>query len=149
LTSGSEAVAGTFEWFDRNSGWAPPDAESLAEWLAEGLCRCPDECVVKPGSACEHGLASWWLVLRSLERPDQKPALPPDRVVPHPLRLAPERTDYTVIVDAHHDALLAGEAGYIDPSTGLFVLTARTLWEQGSCCQRGCRHCPYLKRGAT
>jgi hypothetical protein len=57
------AVAVTYEWFHRNSGWAPPDEGSLAEWLADGVCRCPDECIVAPDQWCEHGLASWALVL--------------------------------------------------------------------------------------
>jgi Family of unknown function (DUF5522) len=37
----------------------------------------------------------------------------------------------------------AGEAGYLDPGTGLFVLTAGFLARRGTCCGRGCRHCPY------
>jgi hypothetical protein len=41
-------------------------------------------------------------------------------------------------------AMAAGEAGYLDPTTGLFVLTAAFLADRGSCCGRGCRHCPYL-----
>ena len=49
-------------------------------------------------------------------------------------------------MDAHHHALLAGDAGYLDPTSGLFVLTARTLWNQGACCGKGCRHCPYVDR---
>jgi hypothetical protein len=41
-------------------------------------------------------------------------------------------------------ALSAGDAGYLDPTSGLFVLTARFLADRGSCCGRGCRHCPYV-----
>jgi Family of unknown function (DUF5522) len=44
---------------------------------------------------------------------------------------------------AHDEAVKAGEAGYLDPATGLFVLTAAYLAERGSCCEKGCRHCPY------
>jgi uncharacterized protein DUF5522 len=40
--------------------------------------------------------------------------------------------------------LAAGEVGYLDPRTGLFVLTAGFLAARGTCCGRGCRHCPYL-----
>ena len=36
------------------------------------------------------------------------------------------------------------EAGYVDPETGLFVLTAAFLADRGTCCARGCRHCPYV-----
>ena len=53
----------TYAWFDVNSGWAPPDPDELAEWLADGVCRAPDDCLVPPEGACEHGLASWKLVL--------------------------------------------------------------------------------------
>ncbi len=47
---------------------------------------------------------------------------------------------------AHAAALDAGEATYVDPITGYRVLTARTLAERGTCCGRGCRHCPYVAR---
>ena len=43
----------------------------------------------------------------------------------------------------HDAAVAAGEAGYIDPDTGLFVLTAAYLADRGHCCGNGCRHCPY------
>lgn len=145
--SAAEAIRHTHAWFDRHSGWAPPDPGSLAEWLADGLCRCPDECVVRPAEWCPHGLASWWLVLRTLDRPDSRAgAVPPDRLVPHPDRLDLHRADYVAIIDAHHAALEAGEVGYGDPGTGLTVLTARALWERGTCCEQGCRHCPYVER---
>jgi hypothetical protein len=49
-------------------------------------------------------------------------------------------------MDAHHRALLAGEAGYFDPISSLFVLTARALSDRGACCGQGCRHCPYVDR---
>jgi hypothetical protein len=139
-------VARTHEWFDVNSGWAPPDRETLAEWLAEGICLCPDECEVRPSRACAHGLASWWLVLVALDRPDRPRPIDPERLVPHPDRLDPGRPDYVAVMDAHHRALLAGEAGYTDPDSGLYALTARTLWDRGECCQSGCRHCPWVAR---
>lgn len=62
-----KALARTHEWFEHNSGWAPPDEETLAEWLADGVCRAPDDCLVTPESWCPHGLASWLLVLRTVE----------------------------------------------------------------------------------
>jgi hypothetical protein len=44
---------------------------------------------------------------------------------------------------AHDAAVAAGEAGYVDPDTGLFVFTAAYHRARGSCCGSGCRHCPY------
>jgi hypothetical protein len=44
---------------------------------------------------------------------------------------------------AHDAAVAAGEPGYLDPDSGLFVLTAAHLAAQGRCCGSGCRHCPY------
>jgi hypothetical protein len=145
--TGSEAVYNTHRWFERNSGWAPPDPGTLAEWMADGVCRCPDECEVAPPVPCRHGLASWWLVLRCLDRPAQVGPIPPAVLVPHPGRLDPDRPDYVAIIDAHHEALERGASGYSDPGTGLFVQTARTLWDRGGCCEQGCRHCPFLSRG--
>lgn len=66
-STADEAVRVAHGWFEHNSGWAPPDDDTLAEWLADGVCRCPDECLVGPRDWCEHGLASWWLVLRSID----------------------------------------------------------------------------------
>ena len=59
-------------WFEQNSGWAPPDDDTLAEWMADGVCRCPDECLAAPEGWCEHGLASWTLILDALARDDAK-----------------------------------------------------------------------------
>jgi uncharacterized protein DUF5522 len=64
---------------------------------------------------------------------------------PHPSRLDPARADYDDVIAAHEAAVRAGEAGYLDPTTGLFVLTVEYLRERGSCCDQGCRHCPYLQ----
>ena len=63
---------------------------------------------------------------------------------PHPSRLAPAHPRRAEILAAHAAALAAGEAGYLDPETGLFVLTAGFLAGRGTCCTRGCRHCPYV-----
>jgi hypothetical protein len=60
------AIAATHEWFERNSGWAPPDDGTMDEWLADGMCRAPDGCLVEPAGACRHGLASWKLILDAL-----------------------------------------------------------------------------------
>lgn len=44
---------------------------------------------------------------------------------------------------AHDAADARGESGYLDPASGLFVMTAGALVDQGACCGNGCRHCPY------
>lgn len=44
---------------------------------------------------------------------------------------------------AHEDAITRGEPGYFDPVTGLYVMTSAFHLERGSCCNSGCRHCPY------
>ena len=54
----------------------------------------------------------------------------------------PRRTE---ILSAHAAALGAAAAGYVDPDTGLFVLTAAWLAARGTCCDNGCRHCPYVE----
>lgn len=43
----------------------------------------------------------------------------------------------------HAAACARHDTGYIDPTTGLFVLTAWYLRQRGFCCGTGCRHCPY------
>jgi hypothetical protein len=62
----------------------------------------------------------------------------------HPDRLAADHPQREAILRAHAVALTAGQAGYLDPDSGLFVLTARFLADRGYCCERGCRHCPYV-----
>jgi Family of unknown function (DUF5522) len=47
------------------------------------------------------------------------------------------------ITRAHDAAVAAGEPGYLDPETGYFVFTAVALAANGSCCESGCRHCPW------
>ena len=63
---------------------------------------------------------------------------------PHPSRLAPDHPYRAAILRAHAQAIADGSAGYPDPSTGFFVLTATYLADRGTCCGRGCRHCPYV-----
>lgn len=53
----------------------------------------------------------------------------------------PRRAD---ILAAHAAAMASDSAGYPDPDSGLFVLTAGWLATRGTCCDNGCRHCPYL-----
>lgn len=44
---------------------------------------------------------------------------------------------------AHDRAVAAGHEGYIDPASGLFVMTGPALRSRGYCCSNGCRHCPF------
>ena len=46
---------------------------------------------------------------------------------------------------AHDRAVRAGEDGYIDPASGLYVFTEAYLAARGTCCDSGCRHCPYVR----
>ena len=64
---------------------------------------------------------------------------------PHPTRLPLDHPDRVPILAAHAAAQARGEPGYLDPRTGLFVLSASYLLERGACCHSGCRHCPYLE----
>jgi hypothetical protein len=50
------------------------------------------------------------------------------------------------VAAAHAAAIAIGQAGYTDPVSGLFVLTAAYLKNRGTCCDNGCRHCPYGDR---
>jgi hypothetical protein len=59
---------------------------------------------------------------------------------------APRRQE---ILAAHADAILRNVSGYLDPESGLFVLSAWFLAERGYCCERGCRHCPYIEDGPS
>ncbi|UQU66366.1 DUF5522 domain-containing protein [Couchioplanes caeruleus] len=77
-------------------------------------------------------------------RPGSEPLAPRPLTQPHPSRLAPDHPRRAEILAAHATALDAGQAGYPDPGTGLFVLTAAFLADWGTCCGRGCRHCPYV-----
>jgi uncharacterized protein DUF5522 len=65
--SAVEAIDNAHAWFEVNSGWAPPDPDILAEWAADGVCRCPDDCIVAPDAWCTHGLASWCLIMDALD----------------------------------------------------------------------------------
>lgn len=63
---------------------------------------------------------------------------------PHPARLDRTRTDHDAILECHARAMDAGDDGYLDPASGLFVFTAAYLADRGTCCDTGCRHCPYV-----
>lgn len=63
---------------------------------------------------------------------------------PHPDRLSPDDPLYSEIIRVHTDALEAGADTYVDPRSGYTVLTAGYLARRGTCCESGCRHCPYV-----
>jgi hypothetical protein len=73
-------------------------------------------------------------------------SLPAPLGLPDPGRLDPARPDYRAILAAHDHALAAGEDGYLDPASGLWCFTAAYLWDRGTCCHSGCRHCPYVNQ---
>jgi hypothetical protein len=64
---------------------------------------------------------------------------------PSPSRLPLDTSRRDEILAAHEAALAAESAGYLDPVSGLFVLSAKFLADRGYCCERGCRHCPYTE----
>ena len=64
---------------------------------------------------------------------------------PHPSRLPLDHPRRAQILRAHEGAMRAGDDGYVDPSTGLFVFTAAYLVARGTCCDTGCRHCPFVQ----
>lgn len=72
--------------------------------------------------------------------------LPPQLLDPHPARLPADPVAATRVIEVHRLAVRLGEPGYVDPVTGFWVQTAATLWARGTCCDSGCRHCPYLSR---
>ncbi len=77
-----------------------------------------------------------------MDEPDELADRP--LTTPHPDRLPVGTPLRQAILTAHRRAMDADRAGYLDPATGLFVLTAATHAQRGTCCGRGCRHCPYL-----
>lgn len=74
-------------------------------------------------------------------------ALRADPEIPHPDRLSSDHHSYVAIMRAHAAAVEAGQPGYLDPVTGLFVMTAEHHVRRGRCCHNGCRHCPYTGAG--
>ena len=62
---------------------------------------------------------------------------------PRPDRLRADHPLHARIMAAHRRAVTCGLSAYLDPATGYTVLTAAYLAERGTCCNSGCRHCPY------
>ena len=78
--------------------------------------------------------------------PNDPAGLPEELIRPHPERLDPATPYYEEILAAHEEAVRRGRTRYRDPLSGLYVMTANTLWDRGFCCENRCRHCPYLPR---
>lgn len=72
----------------------------------------------------------------------QQPA-PRSLFEPHPERLPLDHPRRDDVLAAHRAAVEAGEPGYLDPLSGLFVITAAEHVRRGACCANDCRHCPY------
>ncbi len=73
------------------------------------------------------------------------PALRPDHLdLPHPARFSTSHRQYAEVMARHGDAVAAGSPTYRDPVSGYQVFTAAFLVQRGTCCDTGCRHCPYL-----
>jgi hypothetical protein len=62
---------------------------------------------------------------------------------PLPARLPPEPRLREQILTAHRRSVELGLSMYVDPLSGLSVMTAAYLAERGYCCSSRCRHCPY------
>ena len=62
---------------------------------------------------------------------------------PHPNRFGPARNGYVEAMTAHAMALDLDSGGYLDPTSGLFVMTSKYLADRGWCCNQECRHCPW------
>ncbi len=67
-----------------------------------------------------------------------------DPYLPHPDRLDASHPMFAAIMAAHDAAVAAGQPGYLDPGTGLYVMTAEHHIQREKCCHNGCRHCPYV-----
>lgn len=64
-------------------------------------------------------------------------------------RLAVGHPHRSEILARHQRACASGLSSYQDPATGFSVLTASYLAERGTCCDQGCRHCPWEPAGVA
>ena len=78
------------------------------------------------------------------EPPESDPLADRPLSRPHSDRLPADHPGYSQILQAHDEALRQGADTYVDPRSGLVVLTAGYLAWRGVCCDSGCRHCPYV-----
>ncbi len=58
-------------------------------------------------------------------------------------RFCSDMPGFDVSMAAHAEALESGEDYYIDPQTGLLVMSSQYLADRGPCCENYCRHCPF------
>ena len=79
-----------------------------------------------------------------MTEPRRQRPVPRSLFEPHPERLPLGHASRGAILAAHRAAVEAGEPGYLDPDTGLFVITAAEHVRRGACCASDCRHCPYV-----
>jgi len=79
------------------------------------------------------------------DAPETEPLADRPLTLPHVDRLPADHPAYAEILRAHDEALRVRADTYVDPETGLLVLTAGYLARRGFCCESGCRHCPYLR----
>ncbi len=90
-----------------------------------------------------------WLSYTRQTMPDEtadkrsRPLRSDGLTTPRPDRFTPADSNYEACLSAHAAAQLRGDMGYLDPTSGLFVMTAALHADRGFCCERGCRHCPY------
>jgi hypothetical protein len=63
---------------------------------------------------------------------------------PHPARLSERHPQRDEILRRHDAAVAASVPTYRDPTSGFAVFTAAFLADRGTCCDSGCRHCPYV-----
>ncbi len=64
--------------------------------------------------------------------------------LPDPERFPFSSPYFDEIILRHTAACIEGKDFYEDPATGYLVMTSFFLKERKTCCNTGCRHCPYL-----
>lgn len=69
--------------------------------------------------------------------------------LPHRSRLSPDHPRYAEILAAHSAAVQNGLPAYRDPLSGYAVFTAASLADRATCCDSGCRHCPFVGASTT
>jgi Family of unknown function (DUF5522) len=61
------------------------------------------------------------------------------------IRISTKDPFFEKIMQRHKEAIANDDDMYGDPETGYSVFTAKYLLKRGTCCNNGCRHCPYKK----
>ena len=99
-----------------------------------------DVCGGSSGANAVEGPAGLTNRLPAMRR---RPLAPRPLTEPAPSRFALDHPRHDEILAAHARAMAQGAVGYDDPESGLLVFTASYLVDRGTCCDAGCRHCPY------